>query len=186
MNLEHLSPERIRPLSRAEYEGLVERGAFADERIELLYGQLVEMSPQNPAHAQVIRQLTKMLQRALGERADVQAQLPIALRDDSEPEPDVALVPAGDHSRHHPTSAFLAVEVADSSLQKDRLIKSRLYAEAGVPEYWVVNLKDQLLERCTEPAEGTYRKVENLARHDSVRLFAFPDVELRVSSFLPT
>ena len=184
MNPQDLLPDRVRPLSRAEYDGLVERGVFGDERIELLYGLLVEMSPQNPAHAQVIRQLTKLLQIALGDRADVQAQLPVALRDDSEPEPDVAVVPAGDYSRRHPTSVLLAVEVADSSLQKDRAIKGRLYAEGGVQEYWVVNLEDQVIERHTQPVAGAYVRVERFERTDRIQLSAYPDVELKVSSVL--
>src|SRR5262245_32807164 len=128
-----LPASSLRPLRRAEYDRLVELGAFAEERIELLYGQLVQMSPQGTRHAYVIGQLNQILVPLLLKRALVRVQMPLAASDISEPEPDLALVEPRAHLSDHPQSAFLVVEVAGDSLQKDRVVKARLYAESGVP-----------------------------------------------------
>jgi Uma2 family endonuclease len=108
-------PDRIRPLRRIEYETLVERGLFHDARIELLCGALVEMRPQGPLHANVVRRLSGWLIRGLTETVQTRVQSPLAHSDESEPEPDIAVVPAGDYDHAHPTGALLVIEVAESS-----------------------------------------------------------------------
>ena len=94
--------DQVRPLRRREYERLVELGAFEGERVELLYGRIVEMAPRGPDHAGAIQALTRLLVSRLTDRADVRVQLPFVAPDDSEPEPDIAVVPSG-----HPDQAFL-------------------------------------------------------------------------------
>jgi Uma2 family endonuclease len=185
LTVEEIAPERPRPLARAEYDRLVAMGAFENERIELLSGVLVEMRPQNPAHAYPIQQLVEVLVRALKGRAKVRGQLPLALADDSEPEPDIAVVPLGDYSKQHPQTASLVVEVADSSLNKDRGVKRRLYASAGIPEYWLINLIEGVVERRTKPGNASYGQEERLERNARVVLVSFPDIEIALADLLP-
>jgi Uma2 family endonuclease len=147
-----LAPEEVRPLSRAEYDRLVELDFFEDERVELLRGALVRMSPQGAAHANAPARVMKQLILALGDRAVVRAHSPLSLGDWSEPEPDIAVVPPGDYSRSHPATALLVVEASDSSLRKDRRIKAELYAEHEIPEYWIVNLVESVVEVHMAPA----------------------------------
>src|SRR5882724_5408075 len=154
-----VAPERLRLLRRAEYERMVDQGLFRDERVELLKGAIVEMSPQGARHAATVQRLTTRLGIALVGRAEVRIQLPLAVTDDSLPEPDVALVAPGDYDQSHPASAFLVVEVADSSLNKDRLIKAELYARAGVPEYWIANISAGIIEAHTDPVGERYTRV---------------------------
>src|SRR4051812_10762587 len=134
-----LASERLRPLKRVEYDRLVELGYFEDERIELLDGQLIAVSPPGPGHNDAIIKLTMLFAQAIGKRALVQVQGPFAASDDSEPQPDLAIIPSQDYSRAHPERAYLLIEVAESSLRHDRLLKAVLYARAGVAEYWIVN-----------------------------------------------
>jgi Uma2 family endonuclease len=185
IDLSVLAPERLRPLRREEYDRLVELGCFEDERIELLEGALVEMSRQRPPHMFVIRKLTTFLVRAVGERAVVQVQGPFAAGDDSEPQPDLAIIPDEDYARAHPSRAFLIVEVADSSLRKDRLIKARLYARAGVPEYWIVNLDKHVVEVHRAPDGDRYARVTTHASDETIRPEAFDDIAVRIADMLP-
>src|SRR4051812_29606490 len=131
VDLQALAMETQRPLRRAEYDALVRLGYFDDEKVELLYGKIVPMGPQGIGHGEVLRRLNKILVRALGDRADVQVQSPIAAVDESEPEPDVAIVPPGPYMTDHPSKPWLVVEVADSSLRRDRL-KGDLYAASAI------------------------------------------------------
>src|SRR5450631_913480 len=116
--------ESVRPLHRREYDRLVELGSFDEERIELLRGMLVGMSPQGAEHADVVHRLAALLARGFGDRAVVRTHSPLALGEDSEPEPDVAVLAPGDYSREHPSTALLVIEVSDTSLRKDRAIKA--------------------------------------------------------------
>jgi Uma2 family endonuclease len=183
-HLADLAPERVRPLKRTEYETMVAAGLFEDERVELLEGVIVEMSPQSPSHAAAIQRLDRILQRLVGERASIRVQMPFVAGDLSLPEPDVAVVPPGDYERAHPAEALLVIEVADSSLRKDRLVKAEIYARAGVPEYWVVGLLDELVEVHTEPAGVAYGRVTRAQRGDWIRPVALPDVAIAVDDVL--
>jgi len=181
-----LEPERIRPLRRVEYDRLVELGVFdEDEKIELLRGALVAMSPQGADHGYVVERLTKLLIDALGDRGRLRPQAPFAASDVSEPEPDVAVYPPGGYVRAHPDNALLLVEIAHSSLRKDRGIKAEIYAEAEVPEYWVVDLVHGRVEVRTEPRDGVYSRVVTHGRGESIALVAFPDIVLATADFLP-
>lgn len=173
-----IPPETIRPLSRAEYDRMVALGWFEDERIELLHGVLVRMSPQGPRHVSITRNLIELLVPALRKRAQVQSQAPLALTDDSEPEPDVALVPR--EYDELPATAYLVIEVADSSLSKDRGVKVRLYAAAGIPEYWIINVNDRSVEVYRDARDGAYRDVIVCREGDTITVTAFPDIEIAV------
>lgn len=152
----------IRPLRRLEYDRLVDEGFFEGEPIELLWGRLVKMGPQNSSHAAAVQYLTQLFVLAVapGELATVRIQSPFAATDDSEPEPDVAVVPFGAYRDQHPSEALLVIEVAESSLRADRK-KASIYAEAGVPEYWIVNVINDTVEvhRDPDPGEAHYRNI---------------------------
>jgi Uma2 family endonuclease len=185
LDVRRIAPEQLRGLRRAEYEWLVEQGFFEDERLELLFGVLVSRSPQKAPHAGVVQVLTKLLVRACADRAEVRVQLPLAATEDSEPEPDLAVVPPGNPFSAHPESALLVVEVADSSLTMGRAVKSKIYAACGVLEYRVVNLADESVEVYTDIRGGEYRTIQIVRRGEAIALQSFPDVVLRLEDFLP-
>ena len=184
-----IAAEENRPLLREEYDRLVELGAFQDEKLELLHGQLVRMTPQGPQHFSSIYQLGQLLAAALGARAFVRVQGPIALGVDSEPEPDVAVVlPSADrYAKSHPTGAqtLLVIEVAATSARRDREVKGGLYAAAGVPEFWLVDLKQRCVEVHTVPLGAQYTQVELIRSGGALRPQAFGEVTLRVDDVLP-
>ena len=145
---------RTRRFTRAEYEKLIELGVFQPgEAIELIGGELMVAEPQGAAHYTAILKIAKALEGAFGPGWVVRTQGPIGLDEDSEPEPDIAVVPGSpdDYGRAHPSRAALTVEVAESSLALDRQRKGSLYARAGLQDYWVLNLVDRVLEVYREP-----------------------------------
>src|SRR3989449_4637355 len=149
---------RTRRFTRAEYERLIELGVFQpDDRIELIGGELMVAEPKGAPHYTATRKTAKALEAAFGPGWDVRTEGPIGLDDDSEPEPDVAVVPGNpdDYSRAHPSRPVLTVEVSESSLAVDRHHKGSLYARAGLADYWVLNLVDRVLEVYREPATGS-------------------------------
>ena len=179
------APRDVRPLRRAEYESLAREGFLEDERVELLDGAIVHMPPPiGAAHDATIQRLTQLLVRALYPRAAVRIQSSFAASDDSQPQPDVAVVPPGDYFDAHPDRAWLIVEVADSSLRRDRGVKARLYAANGVVEYWVVDLSAGLIEVHTEIVAGEYARVTPVRRGERATLVAFPDVTLEARDVL--
>lgn len=176
--------------SVSSYFELVERGLLEeDDHVELLEGLIVASPPQGPLHAGVTMAVDAALRRAVGERASIRVQMPLVAGPRSVPEPDIALVPgtAADYLDHHPTGALLVVEISDSSLPQDRLSKSRIYARAGVLEYWILNLRDRCVEVHAEPnAEGrVYRAIHRAWVGDVVELAAFPGTTVRVADLLP-
>lgn len=164
---------------------MVELGFFSDERVELLDGMLVAMSPQGARHATVVRRLNMLLTPALVGRAEVQVQAPIAASDLSEPEPDIAVVPAGDYLKDHPHQALLIIEVADSSLRKDRLVKLRVYAQARVPEYWIVDLENDLVHVHRQPSDAGYLQTASHGPGIEISPLAFADVVVSTDLLLP-
>lgn len=177
MMMEPAISEALRPLSRQEYDRLVAMGLFENERVELVRGVVVEMAPIGADHCDVVEVLTELLVPALKGRARVRVQSSFAASDDSEPEPDVLVVdkavPRGVHE--HPASALLAIEVAESSQRFDRDVKARLYAEAGIPEYWIVDVVHRVVEVFREPSKGRYLEVSKHAA-GVLNPRAFPDV----------
>lgn len=149
-----LAQEPQRLLSVDDYHRMIAAGVFEeDEHIELLEGVIVEMTPQRPRHAEVISRLCDPKFLTWGPDVVVRAQLPLTLGPGSEPEPDVAVVPRRPegYGQAHPTTALLVFEVAGESLRKDRLVKSAVYARAGIPEYVIANLDEACLEVLRDP-----------------------------------
>jgi Uma2 family endonuclease len=143
------------------------------------------MSPIGPPHSSTVQKLNALLLPPLLERATVRIQSPFAASDTSEPEPDVAIVPIGDYDTEHPTQAYLVIEVADSSLQRDRDIKQRIYAQAGVPEYWIVNTAEKCIEVYRTPRAEGYLTRERVTDDGSVSLPNFADVQVQVRDLMP-
>jgi Uma2 family endonuclease len=186
---------RTRRFSRAEYERLIDLGVFQPgEAIELIGGELMVAEPQGTAHYTAIMKTAKALEAAFGPGWHVRTQGPIGLDDDSEPEPDVAVVPGSpdDYGRAHPSRPALTVEVAESSLGADRQRKGSLYARAGLPDYWILNLVDRVLEVYREPAPDPaapfgwrYARREVLDASAQVTPLAAPGSSIFVSRLLP-
>jgi Uma2 family endonuclease len=182
---QELAPESPRLLKRWEFERMLEMGFFEDERVELLRGVVVRMTPTSPPHDATLQRLTRIFVQAVGERGWVRVGSAWAANEDSEPLPDLCVVPPGEYDADHPTNAWLIVEVARSSLRKDRSIKRALYAECGVAEYWIVNLVDGVIEVNTEPADRGYGKQTTYRRGERIRLVKLPDIVVEVDAILP-
>jgi Uma2 family endonuclease len=188
------SPLTVRRWTRSEYERLVELGAFEREPIELVGGQLVVAEPQSAYHAGSVRRADYALRAALPAGWVVSVQSPVSLGGDSEPEPDLA-VAAGrpdDYLDAHPSAPVLVIEVAESSLAFDRRDKGSLYARAGIPDYWIVNLVDLVLEVHRDPEREpsapygwAYRSIARLAAPAVVAPAGIPGVEVPVADLLP-
>src|SRR5262245_45151221 len=186
---------RTRRFTRAEYDRLIELGVFQpDEDIELIGGELIVAEPQGAPHYTAIRKTAKALEAAFGPGWDVRMEGPIGLDDESEPEPDVAVVPGSvdDYARAHPSRAALTVEVAESSLALDRRHKGSLYARAGLTDYWILNLIDRVLEVYRTPVADDaapfgwrYAECEVLDVSTTVTPLARPASRVSVSQLLP-
>ena len=185
----------IRRITRLEYERLIDLEFFQpDERVELIDGIMIVREPQYSPHATAIRLVCRALERAFGTGWDVRAQLPVALDDMSEPEPDASVVPGDprDYRDAHPTRPVLIVEVALSRLTFDRRQKASLYARAGIADYWVVNLVDRVLEVYREPVADPstpygfrYRSMTRLRPTATVTPLAAPSTAIPVADLLP-
>ena len=185
---------RTRRWSRAEYERLIEIGVFQPgEPIELVGGDLMVAEPQGAPHYTAIRKSAKVLEAAFGAGWEVRTQGPIGLDDESEPEPDVAVVPGSpdDYRRVHPSHPVLTLEVAESSLAIDRERKGSLYARAGLADYWVLNLIDRTLEVYREPVADAdtpfgwrYSRRETVGSSGRVAPLAAPGVLVAVVDLL--
>ena len=186
---------RTRRWSRAEYERLIDLGVFRPgERLELVAGELVVREPQGGPHATAVGLADDALRAAVGPGWTVRCQSPIALDDDSEPEPDVAIV-AGrrrDYHRTHPQRPALVVEVADSSLRFDREEKGSLYARGGVADYWIVDLVSRALEVYRHPAPDPvapfgwrYEAQLRLTAGEQIAPLAAPHALIPVAELLP-
>jgi Uma2 family endonuclease len=186
MQQTHSPSGRIRPLLRSEYDQLVDLGAFTDERIQLLEGALVEMSPSKAPHANMIVRLTRLFMTRVGERCEVRVQLPFAATADSEPEPDIALVERGEFDEH-PSTAYLVVEVSWDSRRIDLGTKARIYAAAGVPEYWVLDLKrsEVVVHRRPVPGAERFDQVRVLKPGASIAPLKFPRLKIPVETLAP-
>lgn len=178
-----------RKLTVAEYHRMGEIGIFGHEdRVELLDGQLYQMSEIGEGHVGGTVSLTYFLSQRIGDRALVSAANPVVLSDFSEPEPDIVLLkPRADFYRTrtpHPEDVLLLIEVADSSLGYDRDLKLPRYAEAGIIEYWIVNLRDRQVEVYRDPAADGYRIRTVHGPGDTVTVAALPDVSIRVEEII--
>jgi Uma2 family endonuclease len=184
---------KTRRLRRLEYDRLVDLGMFVGERLELLDGLLVVREPQGGRHAAMVAHIGQLLATTFGPEWHPRLHSPLALDDDSEPEPDLAIV-AGmprDYAGAHPSTAALVVEVSDSSLNLDRL-KGGLYARAGIQDYWIVNVIERVLEVHREPHPAVdapygwiYRSVDLLRPPATLTPLAASGTRILVGDLLP-
>jgi len=186
---------KTRRWKRVEYERLIEAGFFRPrDPIELVGGQLIVAEPQGSRHFAAVRAVEEALRAAFGAGWEVRAQGPLALDDDSEPEPDLAVVAGSfrDFVGAHPSRPVLVIEVSESSLVLDRDHKGSLYARAALADYWIVNLVDQVLEVYREPDPDPtavfgwrYRSISTFGRDSFVSPLALASAQIRVADLLP-
>ena len=172
-----------------EYECMGTAGILGeDDRVELLNGEIIEMAPIGSRHAGCVKELNRLFSGRAAGRYIVSVQDPVRLSSSSEPEPDIALLrPREDGyrtSHPQPEDVLLIIEVADSSLDVDRRVKVRLFAEAGIPEVWLANLQRPSITAYREPQDGRYRRINVFRRGSSIAPLAFPDIEPRVEDIL--
>jgi Uma2 family endonuclease len=174
--------------TREEYERAVEAGAFERWKIELVEGVLYNMAAQGTWHTSAVQKLLRELQSITsGKRLVVRPQMPLAVSEDSLPEPDIVVTAEDpdDYSRSHPTAAALVVEVADTSLWYDREVKSAVYARAGIPEYWIQNLVSWQLEIYRKPADARYASSTVLKSTDKISPLFAPADSILVARLFP-
>ena len=171
-----------------EYHRMADVGILGeDERIELIEGEIIQMAPIGPSHAGCVINATRLFITRLTDRAVVSPQNPVVIRPRSEPQPDLLLLRlrAVSYSRELPASqdVVLAVEVADTTVRFDRLVKSRLYARAGIPEFWLCLARDGAVEVYRVPGADGYASVTLYGPEQMVSPLAFPDVSFAVTDF---
>lgn len=177
------------PFTVDTYHRLAQLGILhEDDRVELLDGQIVEMTPIGPAHAACVYRLGNLLARLTGGDTGVSVQNPVILTDRREPQPDVAVVrrPQGTAGAWLPSArdVLLVSEVADTSLEQDRDVKLPRYAAAGIPEAWLVDLQADTIAVYRDASEDGYRDLTLLGRGDTLTALALPDCRLSVSDIL--
>jgi Uma2 family endonuclease len=184
-HIELLASAPLRPLKRVEFERLAQEGYFEEENVELLLGIVVEMAKPDPAHDESTDLVFQLLMRGVGERARVRCQGSFAATDDSLPQPDVYVMPPGSYWKERPSRAYLVVEVARSSLRRDRGVKSAIYGLAEVDEYWIVNHIDRCVEIHRESSPDGWQIKLRAYPGETIAPLAFPDVTIAVSEILP-
>ena len=172
-----------------DYYRMFQAGVFSrGDRVELIEGEVVEMSPSGSTHQGCVDELSSIVMEKIGRAAIVRVQGPIHVDDYSEPQPDISLLkPRRDYYRRaHPTPAdvLLVIEVADTSVEYDRNVKLPLYARAGIPETWLIILPKDLIEVHCEPKNGKYQKVQRLKRGKSLASLKLPELKLSVDDIL--
>lgn len=172
-----------------EYYRMAAAGIFSeDDRVELIEGEIVEMNPICSRHAACVGRLTEILGRLVRDKAIVWVQNPVQISDYSEPLPDVALLKrrADFYAQANPQPAdvLLIIEVADSSVEYDRDVKIPLYAQAGIPEVWLVNLPEESIEIYTQPLKASYEETRYVKRGESLASKSIPGVMIDADSVL--
>lgn len=174
--------------SRTEYERIVDAGGFSvDARLELLDGTIIDTSPQRSAHATAVGLIEEVLRPCMDDSRHIRSQKPLALDDRSEPEPDLAVVPGKlrDYAQSHPETALLIVEVADTSLAYDQDMKARAYARNGIAEYWILNLRDRVLEVYRDDDRQGYGQRRLIDADGQIAPLMTPECFIRVQDLLP-
>jgi Uma2 family endonuclease len=178
--------DQVRRLRRQDFLALLDGGAFDDdEDVELLLGVVVVREQPSPEHETALARIGQRLMLQIGNRADVRVSLSLALSEYSLPRPDVFVAPVGDYWHEHPERAYLCVEVATTSLRKDRGLKRRLYGASPVDEYWLVNVVDCEVEVYRDRVDGEFRTRTVHHPGETLRLVAFPDVAIAVTDIVP-
>ena len=157
----------------SEYYRMAAAGVLSeDDRVELIEGEIIERNPIGSRHAACVGKLTKILGRLAGDKAIVWVQNPVQINDYSEPLPDIALLKRRDdfyaQANPQPTDVLLIIEVADSSVEYDRDIKIPLYAQASIPEVWLINLPKEIIEIYSQPLDDTYQETRIVERGESL------------------
>mgnify|MGYP002078357880 CR=1 FL=1 len=157
------------------------------ERLELLNGELILMSPIGPKHSSIVKRINQLLQNLLNDRNTiVSIQDPITLEPASEPEPDIALLKNRPdfYANSHPTASdiYLIIEVADTTLEKDRQLKGNIYAKSGIPQYWIINLVDQQIEVYDTPIGEKYAHQQTYGIGENITL-PFFNITIAVGQF---
>jgi Uma2 family endonuclease len=171
----------------SQYHQMIDAGVLANCPVELLQGEIIQMAPEGTPHAYYSNRSGKYLQRLLGEQADVREGHPVTLPDNSEPQPDLAIVAPLDavYLEHHPypENIFWLIEYSDSTIATDLEPKRRVYAAAGIVEYWVVNLKAQVLIVFRQPIAGDYQQRMEYC-NGLISPIAFPKVTVDVAQLM--
>ena len=179
--------------SREEYDRLIAGGMFhPEERLELIEGEIVQMSPQGSQHATGVTLVENTLRTVFGKNYVVRVQMPLAISSGSEPEPDIAIVTGAprDYCKEHPTTAELVIEIADTTLTYDRTKKTAMYAQAGIQEYWILNLLDRQLEVYRQPqslpsSTFPYQKHEVKTASEAIRPLRRHQKTILIADLLP-
>lgn len=179
----------LRSLSVQDYHTMVATGILAaDERLELIEGQIYRMAAKGTAHSAAVTRIDRVLSQLLADRALLRLQDPVTLDQFSEPEPDIAVVRHDpiDYEDHHPTPAeiFWLIEVADTTLKRDRELKAPLYSKANIPEYWILDVQTRCLWVFRNPTANGYQTESRLTETDTIAPLAFPDCEIQIWEFL--
>ncbi len=182
-------PVGRRHFTNEEYHRMAEVGILhEDDRIELIEGEIVELNPIGSRHAACVNRLNVLIGRQVADKAIVSVQNPLLLPDDTEPEPDVMILqPREDfYAQAHPTpgDVLLLIEVPDTPLEYDREVKLPLYARAGVPEVWIVDLVNEKVHAYSQPKDEVYKMVERASRGDSVASRTLPGLLVSVDGNL--
>jgi Uma2 family endonuclease len=184
------SPLQLRLWTVEEYHRMAEAGIFEPgERVELLEGKIIWMIAKGTAHRSAVGRTDYLLKTSLLNRAYVAIQDPVKLNERSEPEPDIAVVKIDplDYADHHPTPAeiYLIIEVADSSLKLDTEVKAQAYSQAGIKDYWVLDVVNRELIILRNPTDTGYQTKLILTENQIISPLDFPDLQITVSQMLP-
>jgi Uma2 family endonuclease len=174
--------------TREDYERMAELGLFQDRRVELVEGVVYEfMTPQESSHATGVHKGLEALRAAFPKDWHVRCQSPLALGLKSMPEPDLAVVSGtpDDYLHAHPSTAVLIAEVADSSQIHDRKRKAKVYAAAGIADYWILNLRTDAVEVFRDPQDGTYQTRRICRRGETISPVVRPETSVAVEDLLP-
>src|SRR5262245_16418301 len=168
-----------------EYHRMIQAGILdEDEHVELLEGVITSMSPQGVPHSRCIRRLNRLLARKLGDELELFVQLPLTIGDRNEPEPDLAVVRSEDvPPDRHPSTAVLVIEIAGESLRRDRRVKGKVYSQANVVEYWIVDVEAQRVEVFNEPdpAQSAYRRSRTVSKTETLTSEVLPQLSFPVA-----
>ena len=183
---------KLHKWTQKEYYQMAELGFFQGKRVELIEGEIIEMSPMKSAHATALGLAAQILGIIFSENFIVRTQMPMSFGNTNEPEPDAAVIKGSlrDFANSHPKNAELIVEVSDSTLRYDRTVKVGLYAQNKIQEYWILNLKKRCLEVYRQPKKDRqlgfiYSEIKILTEDDRISPLAAPDAKIKIADLLP-
>lgn len=180
----------VRLWTQDEYHRMTEAGILdPSERVELLEGQIISMAAKNPPHSATNLCAADYLRNLLTGKALIRIQDPVDLNVHSEPEPDIAVVQIDPrrYVDHHPTPAeiFLLVEIADTTLERDRKQKAAAYAKAGIADYWILDVNTRQVRVFREIVAEAYQQETILDEEATLFMLAFPDIEVQIAQLFP-